>query len=221
MVSVIDCHAELMPLDGAGKRAFPIVPNDEKLARLVRRVRGETRPVLPQDFEAIRKNMTDIEDLVGSLADGTTTIGRKIEKLPLETLEALLGVGCGGTGSANGSKHVTAMKLVFPEIAEAESHVLTLKAIFASALSDATAAYAMEYHSLRQPEYAELRHVEFFKFIEVVIDVRKQELADAAARQRLQHQATELQETARRMAQAMLSEHLANQAASGALPMEM
>jgi len=199
-------------LDAGGKRACPNITDADKLERLILKQRADTRRVTVAEIDEVIQALQDSKQLILNLRGNPMAIQQRLATLSSAQLQELLdAIPSGGNGKGASTKLLDVGKVVFSTISGVEDGLHHVKALYAYLASEYMAAYAREFHSLSKAEYAELDNRSFKNAVEGAMNMKRQADTQAIADGRIRAAQGEVDERAKRMAEQMLQNYLAEQ----------
>jgi hypothetical protein len=164
---------------GSGKKAQPVMTDDEKVTRLMLRLRSDTRPVEDAEYESLLIAVQKTNHLIKSLRSNESCIMNAIKSMSSKDLQAMFTVASEkASGGAGLAKIDSYGKLIFPIIEAVENHVGTMKSIYSEVTAEFRARFGKIFNNM-QKEYGEVSHAKFKNAVDQVLTMKKDEEARA------------------------------------------
>ena len=162
---------------GSGKKAQPIMSDDEKVTRLMLRLRADTRPVKDAEYESLIIAVQKVNHLMKSLKSNESHIMDTINTMNSKDLQFLVDISTEkASGGAGLAKVDSYGKTIFPVIEQLEVNVATMKSIYSDISAEFRTRFAQSFNNMHK-EYGEVSHQKFKDLVNQVLKMKKDEEA--------------------------------------------
>jgi len=153
--------------------------DDEKVTRLMLRLRADTRPVKDAEYESLMIAVQKTSHLMKSLKSNESCIMDAIKSMSSKDLQILVDISTEkASGGAGLAKVDSYGKVIFPVIEQLEDNVGTMKSIYSDISAEFRTRFAQSFHNMHK-EYGEVSHQKFKDAANQVLKMKKDEEARA------------------------------------------
>ena len=199
----------MLNIKGGGKRARPLVPEEQKLKALEMRFIGSVREVPDDGINELIENLRQINTVLSNTNNNPNYLNEIIAQTDYTKHEEIINLmSASSRGKANSIKMEEVVKILIPQIAGIESGITTLRSLYARLHAATMSAIARRHHTThRNPDSAEMDFAGFKESIEGVIKFKHDQKIRDDAQSLMLSQANSYieKEVARRLQQASAS----------------